>query len=214
MNPIDKSLSTEGLSLYTELGVERDATSAQIKRAYHKKALRCHPDKAGQDNEDAANQFRRINRANNILQDERKRKIYNKMGSQGIAMVDHMGLDVVETYGKYDKWYYKVCCLLTCLATGCCFGCFCCCCCCLCCCGKMKPDMSDGAAKDDEQELHEEDGDDSSKEGEERNNQHATSSANVIDNSPPPYTEQPKSNDTHISDAVPAAIPMPPPDDS
>jgi len=209
MNPIDRSLSTEGLSLYTELGVEKEATSSQIKRAYHKKALRCHPDKAGSENKEAAEQFRRINRANNILQDERKRKIYNKMGSQGIAMVDHMGIEVVETYGKYDKWYYKVCCLLSCLATGCCFGCFCCCCCCLCCCGKLKPNI-DETADDDEQELHTAGESESDKDSSGNN----TTSAQPM-GPPPAYTSQPTSNDTPIGrQSPPVVIAMPPPDKS
>jgi len=210
---IDRSLSTEGLSLYKELGVEKDANASQIKRAYHKKALRCHPDKAGADNQEAADLFRKINRANNILQDERKRKIYDKMGSQGIAMVDTMGLDGVEAISKMDKWYYKVGALFCCLITGFCFGCCCCCCCLCCCCGKCKPEV-DG--DDDEQELHTGAGSDSD-DKETSGNNHATSGTHddptAVDAAPPPYTAQPTSMDNSAQNATPnVVIAMPPPE--
>ena len=154
MPGLDPSLSTEGLSLYKELEIDKTATSSEIKRAYHKKALRCHPDKVGSDDLAAAEQFKKINRANKILKDEKTRKIYDKMGSQGLAMMDQMGEngpEVMEKFMQYDKWYYKLCCLLVFCGTGCCFVCGCCFCCgCCCCFGKCAPEAP---KEDDEQEL-------------------------------------------------------------
>lgn len=155
MAGLDPSLSTEGLSLYKELNIEKTSTAAQIKKAYHKQALRCHPDKVGADDLQAAEQFKKINRANKILQNEQTRKIYDKMGSQGIAMMDKMGdqgPEIMEKMMKYDKWYYKALCLILFCGTGCCFGCCCCFVCCCCCCGKCAPKAPTG---EDEQELHE-----------------------------------------------------------
>lgn len=135
---LDRSLSSEGLSYYKALNVEKTATKSEIKKAYHKSALRCHPDKHP-NNEEAAEKFKQINKCNNILQDEQKRKVYDKMGSQGVAMAEQVGWESMDAIMKYDKWYYRVGCLLACVLTGCCFGCCCFCLCCCCCCGKCAP---------------------------------------------------------------------------
>jgi DnaJ family protein C protein 5 len=85
-------------------------------------------------------QFKKINQANSILSDEKKREIYDKYGSMGLYIAEQFGDDVV---GKIvmlsSKWFqclFATCCCLT--------GCCCCCCCCGCfnfCCGKCKPDL-------------------------------------------------------------------------
>lgn len=138
MAGIDRSLSSEGLSLYKLLDLEKTATDNEIKKAYHKKALRCHPDKNPGDSA-KAEEFQKINNASNILRDERKRKVYDKMGSQGLQIIDTAGLEVAEAIMKYDSPWYKAI-FITCFCfTGCCFGCCCCCFLCCCCCGKLKP---------------------------------------------------------------------------
>ena len=53
---------------YKTLGVERDATPEQIKKAYRKLAAKNHPD-AGGDEE----KFKDINEAYEVLGDEKKR---------------------------------------------------------------------------------------------------------------------------------------------
>jgi len=104
---LDPSLSTEGLSLYKELGIDKKSSASEIKRAYHKKALRCHPDKVGNNDLAAAEQFKKINRANKILKDEKTRKIYDKMGSQGIAMMEQMGEQGPEVMEKFHEIFVK-----------------------------------------------------------------------------------------------------------
>lgn len=195
MPGLDPSLSTEGLSLYKELEIEKKATSSEIKRAYHKKALRCHPDKVGSDDLAAAEQFKKINRANKILKDEKTRKIYDKMGSQGLAMMEQMGEngpEVMEKFMQYDKWYYKLCCLLVFCGTGCCFVCGCCFCCgCCCCFGKCAPEVP---KEDDEQELH-------------QNSSGSDTEA--------PVSSQPKSTDDNNRNTTSQPVfAMPPPDSS
>ena len=70
---------------YEVLGVARDASAAQIKQAYHKAALRCHPDKIqGSDEEKAAAEhaFKRISLAHALLSDPAQRRL-NDAGAQG-----------------------------------------------------------------------------------------------------------------------------------
>ncbi len=62
---------------YSVLGVAKDASKEEIKRAYRKLAHQHHPDKAG-GNED---KFKEINEAYQILGDDQKRKQYDQFGS-------------------------------------------------------------------------------------------------------------------------------------
>ncbi|KAJ3045662.1 hypothetical protein HDV00_007788 [Rhizophlyctis rosea] len=75
---------------YKILDIERDADAEAIKRAYRRKALRYHPDKTGHD-PDAAEQFQLVQRAYEILSDEKKRAIFDKYGERGILMMEQMG---------------------------------------------------------------------------------------------------------------------------
>ena len=52
-----KSGNKKGRDFYATLGVERTANQGQIKHAYRKKAMKCHPDK-NPGNEEAAEQFK------------------------------------------------------------------------------------------------------------------------------------------------------------
>ena len=54
---------------YKILEVSRDASSNEIKRAYIKKARQCHPDQNPNDPE-AAEKFREVNEAYEVLHDE------------------------------------------------------------------------------------------------------------------------------------------------
>lgn len=64
---------------YEVLGVSKDATEAEIKSAYRKKAKECHPDLHPND-KDAAERFREVNEANEVLSDPEKRKRYDQFG--------------------------------------------------------------------------------------------------------------------------------------
>ncbi|MBI1834086.1 MAG: molecular chaperone DnaJ [Candidatus Andersenbacteria bacterium] len=61
---------------YSVLGVSRDATKEDIKKAYRKLAHAHHPDKAGGDE----NKFKQINEAYQVLSDEKKRAQYDQFG--------------------------------------------------------------------------------------------------------------------------------------
>jgi DnaJ family protein C protein 7 len=67
--------------LYKTLGVSRDVTESEIKKAYRKLALKYHPDRQAEgtdkEKEHAEAQFREINLANEILSDPEKKKRYD-----------------------------------------------------------------------------------------------------------------------------------------
>ncbi|KAK4536867.1 hypothetical protein CDCA_CDCA10G2892 [Cyanidium caldarium] len=67
-------------SLYSVLSVERDATEADIRRAYRQLALRFHPDKNADAQADSA--FKRIAHAFQVLSDARRRQMYDQTGAE------------------------------------------------------------------------------------------------------------------------------------
>lgn len=71
-------------SLYETLGVEKDATREQIRSSYRKLSLKYHPDK----NPAGMEKFQEINRANEVLSDSEKRRIYDNYGEEGLLFSD------------------------------------------------------------------------------------------------------------------------------
>ncbi|AEB12245.1 molecular chaperone DnaJ [Marinithermus hydrothermalis] len=65
---------------YAILGVSRDASQDEIKRAYRKLALKYHPDKNPGDKE-AEERFKEINEAYSVLSDPEKRAQYDRFGT-------------------------------------------------------------------------------------------------------------------------------------
>src|SRR5436190_2332215 len=64
---------------YKTLGVEKNATEEEIKKAYRKLARKHHPDLNRNDKE-ANKKFQQINEANEVLSDPEKRKKYDEYG--------------------------------------------------------------------------------------------------------------------------------------
>ena len=64
---------------YKVLGVEKNATQAEIKKAYRALAFKFHPDK-NPDNKQAEEKFKAANEANEVLSDPDKRKKYDELG--------------------------------------------------------------------------------------------------------------------------------------
>ncbi|MFI3241492.1 MAG: J domain-containing protein [Alphaproteobacteria bacterium] len=63
-------------NLYNILGVSKSATDAELKSAYRKLARKYHPD-VNQDNKDAADKFKEVSGAYDVLGDKEKRKKYD-----------------------------------------------------------------------------------------------------------------------------------------
>ena len=87
-------------TLYEILGVEREATPAQIKKAYYLQARKCHPDKFPGDESKTA-QFQRLKGAYEELSDEVKREVYDRTGDVELTDMDieeFMGSGVLEEF--------------------------------------------------------------------------------------------------------------------
>ena len=69
---------------YEILGVSRDASSQDLKKAYRKLALKYHPDKNPGDKE-AENRFKEISEAYEVLSNEEKRANYDRYGHQAFS---------------------------------------------------------------------------------------------------------------------------------
>lgn len=68
---------------YEVLGLEKGATDAEIKKAYRKLAKQYHPD-LNPDDPTAAEKFKEINEANQVLSDPDKRAKYDQFGFAGV----------------------------------------------------------------------------------------------------------------------------------
>lgn len=64
---------------YKDLGVDREATPDEIKKAYRQLARKFHPDLNKDKSSEA--RFKEINEANEVLSDAEKRKAYDELGS-------------------------------------------------------------------------------------------------------------------------------------
>ena len=78
-------------SLYEALGVPRDASQADIRRAYRRRALQYHPDK-NPDDADAAQNFHRVSVAYHVLGDARSRARYDRGEGAGASEL-YQGFD-------------------------------------------------------------------------------------------------------------------------
>jgi len=69
---------------YEVLGVSRNATQEELKKAYRKLAIKYHPDK-NPDNKEAEEKFKEAAEAFGVLNDENKRARYDQFGHAGVG---------------------------------------------------------------------------------------------------------------------------------
>jgi len=77
---------------YETLGVSKDASPEEIKRAYRKLALKYHPDKNPGDKA-AEQKFKEMANAYEVLSDPEKRKVYDRRGKQGVEDMGFQGFE-------------------------------------------------------------------------------------------------------------------------
>ena len=69
---------------YVVLGVQRDASETDIKKAYRKLAMECHPDRNNGD-KSAEEKFKLVTEAYEVLRDPDKRAAYDRYGVAGVG---------------------------------------------------------------------------------------------------------------------------------
>ncbi len=83
---------------YNILGVSKDASEEQIKKAYRKLARKWHPD-INPGNNEAEKKFKEISQAYDCLGNKEKRKLYDEFGEDGLQT----GFDA-EKARQYSQW--------------------------------------------------------------------------------------------------------------
>ncbi|NWZ05338.1 DJC21 protein, partial [Agelaius phoeniceus] len=106
---------------YEVLGVRRDAAEEELKRAYRRLALRWHPDKNLENAEEAAEQFKLIQAAYDVLSDPQERAWYDnhreallKGGVDGdyqddsLDLLHYFTVSCYSGYGDDEKGFFTV----------------------------------------------------------------------------------------------------------
>src|SRR5437899_9937679 len=76
-------MSSTKRDYYEVLGVAREASGDELRKAYKREALKYHPDR-NQGDPSAEGKFREASEAYQILSDEQKRHVYDQFGHAGL----------------------------------------------------------------------------------------------------------------------------------
>lgn len=96
---------------YNLLGVPRDASETDIKKAYRKLALKFHPDKNPDNREHAEKKFKEVAEAYEVLSNAEKRQIYDRYGKEGLegggqsAGPGFHHMDMSDAFGIFESFF-------------------------------------------------------------------------------------------------------------
>jgi molecular chaperone DnaJ len=94
---------------YEVLGVNRNASQTEIKKAYRKLAMQFHPDK-NPGNKEAEEKFKEASEAYEVLHDNEKRKIYDQFGHEGLSGRGFSGFatfdDIFQSFGDIFEDFF------------------------------------------------------------------------------------------------------------
>ena len=86
---------------YATLGVAKDASGDDLKRAYRKLAMQCHPDR-NPGNAEAEAKFKELNEAYDVLKDDQKRGAYDRYGHAAFEQGNGAGFSQGFDFGSGD----------------------------------------------------------------------------------------------------------------
>jgi molecular chaperone DnaJ len=88
---------------YDILGVTRNASGEEIKRAYRRLAMKYHPDRNGDNKAEAETKFKECAEAYEVLSDDAKRRRYDQFGHSGVTgQHDFSHMDVSDIFSMFD----------------------------------------------------------------------------------------------------------------
>lgn len=89
------------MDYYQILGVSRNASTEEIKKAYRKLAMKHHPDRGGDENF-----FKQINEAYSVLSDPQKRREYDMYGTVRSGDMGMGGMDFHFDIGEIFEEFF------------------------------------------------------------------------------------------------------------
>ena len=100
-------MSSEKKDYYEVLGVPKDATEEQIRKAYKKLAIRWHPDKNPDNRKQAEEKFKEIGEAYSVLSDPKKRNEYDNGGFSFADFGFNEDFNPMEIFKSFFKKHGK-----------------------------------------------------------------------------------------------------------
>ena len=94
-------MSSTKRDYYEVLGLTKDATEKDIKKAYRKLAFKWHPDKNPENKKEAEEKFKEINEAYSVLSDPDKRRQYDMGGFDFESFGFNDGFDPFEIFKSF-----------------------------------------------------------------------------------------------------------------
>ena len=91
---------------YEILGINKNASEDEIKKAYRKLAMKYHPDK-NPNNKEAEEKFKKINEAYEILSDKEKRKKYDLYGKDFNNVSNISPEDIFKTFFNLNGDFFN-----------------------------------------------------------------------------------------------------------